>query len=86
MSEASGISQGTKVSKHGLRASHTADVFLDDCRVPAGYVLGAGGARRDQGGARLLFVRRQHQTAPVSQNRAGAYNPAAAVQIPAHEV
>ena len=40
MSEASGISQGTKVSKHGLRASHTADVFLDDCRVPAGYVLG----------------------------------------------
>ena len=40
MSEAKGISQGTKVSKHGLRASHTADVFLDDCRVPAGYVLG----------------------------------------------
>ena len=35
MSEAKGISQGTKVSKHGLRASHTADVFLDDCRVPA---------------------------------------------------
>ncbi len=40
MSEAKGISQGTKVSKHGLRASHTADVFLDDCRVPEGYVLG----------------------------------------------
>ncbi|HEY5045332.1 MAG TPA: acyl-CoA dehydrogenase family protein [Solirubrobacteraceae bacterium] len=40
MSEAKGISQGTKVSKHGLRASHTADVFLDDCRVPAEYVLG----------------------------------------------
>ncbi len=40
MSEAKGISQGTKVSKHGLRASHTADVFLDDCRIPAGYVLG----------------------------------------------
>src|SRR5436190_16818713 len=40
MSEIKGISQGTKVSKHGLRASHTADVFLDDCRVPAGYVLG----------------------------------------------
>ena len=40
MSEARGISQGTKVSKHGLRASHTADVFLDDCRVPAGHVLG----------------------------------------------
>jgi acyl-CoA dehydrogenase len=40
MSEATGITQGTKVSKHGLRASHTADVFLDDCRVPVGYALG----------------------------------------------
>ena len=40
MSEATGISQGSKVSKHGLRASHTADVFLDDCRVPADHVLG----------------------------------------------
>jgi acyl-CoA dehydrogenase len=40
MSEVKGISEGAKVSKHGLRASHTADVYLDDCRVPAGYVLG----------------------------------------------
>jgi acyl-CoA dehydrogenase len=40
MSEAKGISQGAKVSKHGLRASHTADVYLDDCRVPANHVLG----------------------------------------------
>jgi acyl-CoA dehydrogenase len=40
MSEAKGISQGAKVSKHGLRASHTADVFLDDCRIPAENVLG----------------------------------------------
>jgi alkylation response protein AidB-like acyl-CoA dehydrogenase len=31
---------GTKVRKHGLRASHTADVFLDDCRVPARCLLG----------------------------------------------
>jgi acyl-CoA dehydrogenase len=35
-----GISQGTKVKKHGLRASHTADVFLDDCRVPNANLLG----------------------------------------------
>ena len=41
MSEAKGISQGSKVSKHGLRASHTADVFLDDCRVPVDHVLGS---------------------------------------------
>jgi acyl-CoA dehydrogenase len=40
MSEAKGITQGAKVSKHGLRASHTADVFLDDCRIPAENVLG----------------------------------------------
>jgi acyl-CoA dehydrogenase len=52
MSEAKGISQGTKVSKHGLRASHTADVFLDDCRVPAGYVLG-GKEKLDERMARV---------------------------------
>src|ERR1700729_1147996 len=40
MSEVKGISEGAKVSKHGLRASHTADVYLDDCRVPENYVLG----------------------------------------------
>ena len=43
-SEARGIAQGAKVAKHGLRASHTADVHLDDCRVPADHVL--GGAER----------------------------------------
>jgi acyl-CoA dehydrogenase len=52
MSEAKGISQGSKVSKHGLRASHTADVFLDDCRVPAEYVLG-GKDRLDERLARV---------------------------------
>jgi acyl-CoA dehydrogenase len=53
MSEAKGISQGTKVKKHGLRASHTADVFLDDCRVPAEYVLGG----KDKLDERLARVR-----------------------------
>jgi acyl-CoA dehydrogenase len=53
MSEASGITQGSKVSKHGLRASHTADVFLDDCRIPAGYVLGG----KDKLDERLARVR-----------------------------
>jgi acyl-CoA dehydrogenase len=28
------------VKKHGLRASHTADVHLDDCRVPGRCLLG----------------------------------------------
>ena len=35
-----GLQMGTKVKKHGLRASHTADVFLDDCRVPGSCLLG----------------------------------------------
>src|SRR6202020_3554828 len=52
MSEAKGISQGAKVSKHGLRASHTADVYLDDCRVPANYVLG-GKEKLDERVARV---------------------------------
>ena len=35
-----GLTQGAKCKKHGLRASHTADVFLDDCRVPGRCLLG----------------------------------------------
>jgi acyl-CoA dehydrogenase len=35
-----GLEQGTKLRKHGLRASHTADVFLDDVRVPGSCLLG----------------------------------------------
>jgi acyl-CoA dehydrogenase len=35
-----GLEMGSKLKKHGLRASHTADVFLDDCRVPGSCLLG----------------------------------------------
>jgi acyl-CoA dehydrogenase len=35
-----GCEMGTKVKKHGLRASHTADVFFDDCRIPGSCLLG----------------------------------------------
>ena len=35
-----GLQMGTKVKKHGLRASHTADVFLDDVRIPGSCLLG----------------------------------------------
>jgi acyl-CoA dehydrogenase len=35
-----GLEQGTKLKKHGIRASHTADVFLDDCRIPGSCLLG----------------------------------------------
>ncbi|HWD75071.1 MAG TPA: acyl-CoA dehydrogenase family protein [Solirubrobacteraceae bacterium] len=37
---AKGLEMGTKVRKHGLRASHTADVFLDDVRIPGSCLLG----------------------------------------------
>jgi acyl-CoA dehydrogenase len=35
-----GISQGKKESKVGIRASHTAEVVLEDCRIPMEYLLG----------------------------------------------
>jgi acyl-CoA dehydrogenase len=35
-----GISQGQKYKKHGIRASHTAEVVLDDCKVPGSMLLG----------------------------------------------
>jgi acyl-CoA dehydrogenase len=38
--ETKGMSQGVKVKKHGIRASHTAEVLLDDVRIPAENVLG----------------------------------------------
>src|SRR3954462_4729115 len=37
---AKGLSQGQKFSKHGIRASHTAEVVLDDVRVPGRCLLG----------------------------------------------
>jgi acyl-CoA dehydrogenase len=35
-----GLSQGQKYLKHGIRASHTAEVVLDDVRVPGRLLLG----------------------------------------------
>ena len=35
-----GFEQGAKVKKHGLRASHTADLHLDDVRIPGSQLLG----------------------------------------------
>jgi alkylation response protein AidB-like acyl-CoA dehydrogenase len=35
-----GLSQGQKFKKHGIRASHTAEVVLDDVRVPGRCLLG----------------------------------------------
>ena len=35
-----GLSQGQKFKKMGIRASHTAEVILDDCRIPGRQLLG----------------------------------------------
>ena len=35
-----GLSQGQKYLKHGIRASHTAEVVLDDVKVPGSCLLG----------------------------------------------
>ena len=35
-----GLSMGQKFSKMGIRASHTAEVVLEDCRVPGSCLLG----------------------------------------------
>jgi alkylation response protein AidB-like acyl-CoA dehydrogenase len=36
----SGLSQGQKIRKHGIKASHTAEVVLDDVRVPGRCLVG----------------------------------------------
>ncbi len=42
-----GLTQGQKFAKHGIRASHTAEVVLDDVRVPGRCLLG-GKERLDE--------------------------------------
>ncbi|MEC3992226.1 acyl-CoA dehydrogenase family protein [Actinacidiphila sp. DG2A-62] len=48
-----GLSQGQKFKKHGIRASHTAEVVLDDVRVPGDCLLGG----KDKLDERLARVR-----------------------------
>ena len=48
-----GLSQGQKFRKHGVRASHTAEVVLDDVRVPGRCLVGG----RERLDARLDRVR-----------------------------
>jgi alkylation response protein AidB-like acyl-CoA dehydrogenase len=51
-----GLSQGQKFRKHGIRASHTAEVILDDVRVPGRCLVG-GKERLDARLARLASGR-----------------------------
>ena len=56
--KAKGLSQGQKYKKHGIRASHTAEVVLDDVRVPSSLLLG-GKAKLDE---KLAKARDQQAT------------------------
>src|SRR6478609_8884882 len=50
-----GLAQGQKYKKHGIRASHTAEVVLDDVRVPGRCLLGG----KDKLDAKLARAREQ---------------------------
>jgi alkylation response protein AidB-like acyl-CoA dehydrogenase len=60
-----GLSQGKKLKKHGLRASHTAEVFLDDVRLPGTALLG-GKEKLDE---RLARARRGRRPAATPRCR-----------------
>src|SRR3712207_6843232 len=53
-----GLSQGQKFGKHGIRASHTAEVVLEDCRIPGRCLLGG----REKLEARLAKAREGART------------------------
>ncbi|WP_093115823.1 acyl-CoA dehydrogenase family protein [Thermoleophilum album] len=59
-----GLTPGQKLKKHGLRASHTAEVFLDDCRVPGRCLLG-GKEKLDERLARAREGKRAKQHAAM---------------------
>ncbi|WP_033343478.1 acyl-CoA dehydrogenase family protein [Catenuloplanes japonicus] len=60
-----GLSSPRKLAKLGLRASHTADVFLDDVRVPGRCLLGG----RDALDARLAKARNNERAAGQASMR-----------------
>lgn len=58
-----GIAQGQKFMKHGIRASHTAEVVLEDCRIPGANLLG-GKEKLDERLARAREGARTGRTQP----------------------
>jgi alkylation response protein AidB-like acyl-CoA dehydrogenase len=55
-----GLSQGQKYKKHGIRASHTAEVVLDDVKVPGRCLLG-GKEKLDERLARARHREHSHK-------------------------
>ncbi|MFD3535361.1 acyl-CoA dehydrogenase family protein [Streptomyces sp. NPDC058664] len=63
-----GLSQGQKFQKHGIRASHTAEVVLEDVRIPGHCLLG-GKEKLDE---RLARARERAQSGERVKNAAMA--------------
>ncbi|MCU1363224.1 MAG: acyl-CoA dehydrogenase [Acidimicrobiaceae bacterium] len=61
----SGLSMGQKFKKMGIRASHTAEVVLEDCRVPGSCLLG-GKEKLDEKLARVREGRRASSQAAMA--------------------
>ncbi len=59
-----GLRQGQKFRKHGIRASHTAEVVLDEVRVPGRCLVG-GKERLDERIARVREGRRSGEQAAI---------------------
>ncbi|RKS09588.1 hypothetical protein DFP74_5330 [Nocardiopsis sp. Huas11] len=59
-----GLSQGQKFAKHGIRASHTAEVVLQDVRVPGSCLLG-GKEKLDERLARVREGKRSNGQAAM---------------------
>jgi alkylation response protein AidB-like acyl-CoA dehydrogenase len=82
-----GIAQGQKFLKHGIRASHTAEVVLDGCRIPGDCLLGG----RDKLEERLARAReggssgRQPSMATFERTRPGVGAQAVGVARAAYE-
>ncbi|MCU1594761.1 MAG: acyl-CoA dehydrogenase [Frankiales bacterium] len=60
-SKGRGLAQGQKFQKHGIRASHTSEVILDNCRIPGSQLLGGKeklDARLAKGRERMAAIER----------------------------
>jgi alkylation response protein AidB-like acyl-CoA dehydrogenase len=63
-----GLSQGQKFKKHGIRASHTSEVILDNCRIPGSALLGG----KEKLDARLAKARERQAAIERGENLATA--------------
>ena len=67
-SKEKGLSQGQKFKKHGIRASHTSEVILDNCRIPGSQLLGG----KEKLDARLAKARERMAALERGETAAGA--------------